>query len=66
MKFKCNGCGSERTIYKTTTVLKNEEWVVKEAKCSCEEDIYMEEILTDEHKGFPGLIRTEPTHRKKK
>ena len=65
-KFKCEGCGAKRSLHKMTTVLRDKKLVVKEAECSCVEGQYMEQIITDEYKGVPGIIRTEPTHRKKK
>jgi transposase-like protein len=63
--FKCDGCGSTRTLNKTTTVLRGDKWVVKEAECFCEKDKYMEQIMTDEYKGIPNLKRTENSLTKK-
>ena len=63
MKFKCQNCSNEKEIYKTTTVYRDGEWIVKESLCeNCGK--YMKEVLTKEH-GMPSLIRTEPTLRKK-
>lgn len=64
--FKCNGCGSKRELTKTTTVYRDGEWVVKEAKCSCEEGKYMEQIFDKSYEGLPNLKRTEESLTKKK
>jgi len=62
--FKCEGCGSEKTIYKITSIYVDGEWKPKEAKCNCKEDQYMEQIFDDSYKGIPALIRTEPSLKK--
>lgn len=59
MKYKCNGCGAKRELHKSTTVLIEGKWVVKEAECVCEEGKYMDEILTKEHEGFPTIKRND-------
>ena len=35
MKYKCNECGATRELHKSTTVLIEDKWVVKEAECTC-------------------------------
>ena len=57
--YKCEGCGATRELNKSTTVHRNDKWVVKEALCSCEKDKYMKEVLTKEHKGFPTIKRND-------
>ena len=57
--FKCNECGATRSLSKTTTVLREKEWVVKEAECNCKEGKYMDQIFDDSYNGMPSLIRTE-------
>ena len=59
MKYKCKGCGATRELQKSTTVLIDGKWVTKEAECSCESGIYMEEVLTKEYEGFPTIKRNE-------
>ena len=63
--FKCDGCGAKMSLNKTTTVLRDDKWVVKESKCSCEPGKYMEQVLTDEYKGIPNLKRTEDSLKNK-
>ena len=56
MNFECK-CGEKISTHKSTTVYRDNKWVVKEALCKCGE--YMEQILTEEHNGIPNLKRTE-------
>tara|TARA_R110001592_G_scaffold97068_4_gene278167 strand:+ start:40 stop:276 length:237 start_codon:yes stop_codon:yes gene_type:complete len=64
--FKCNECGATRSLSKTTTVLIEKKWVVKQAECTCKEGKYMEQIFDDSYDGMPSLIRTEDSLTKKK
>lgn len=59
VKYKCNECGATRELHKSTTVLIEDKWVVKEAECTCREGKYMSEILTKEHEGFPTIKRND-------
>lgn len=59
--YKCS-CGKyEKEISKTTIVLKEGKWVVKEALCECGK--YMD---SKPEEGFPQLKRTEASLSKKK
>jgi hypothetical protein len=55
--FKCNKCKAKKELSKTTLKVINGTCRVVEALCSCGE--YMED--TTEFKGYPNLIRTEPS-----
>ena len=55
--YKCNNCGSTREIAKKTIKIINGSAEVVEALCSC--GTYMKD--TSEFKGYPNLIRTEPS-----
>ncbi len=55
--YKCKKCNAEKELSKTTIKLINGSVRVVEALCSCGE--YMED--TTEFKGYPNLIRTEPS-----
>ena len=46
-------------LQKSTTVRIDDKWVTKEAECCCESGVYMEEVLTKEHKGFPTIKRND-------
>lgn len=59
MKYICKGCGAKRELQKSTTILVDDKWVTKEAKCSCKNEPYMDEILTKEHEGFPTIKRND-------
>ena len=55
--YKCE-CGEvEKQISKSTIVLREGRWVVKEALCDC--GIYMKQVYEDKHKGMPHIIRNE-------
>ena len=64
--FKCKGCGATRELQKMTTVLVNNEWVVKQALCTCEDDKYMQQVFDKSYDGLPNLIRTEASLTKNK
>ena len=60
MMYKCKKCKCKKQLNKCTTVLRDGKWVAKEAyckKCKC----YMK---VKPEKGFPELIRTEPSLKK--
>jgi len=59
MKYKCKQCGATINLQKSTTVLRDDKWVTKEAECSCKKGVYMDEILTKEHEGFPTIKRND-------
>ena len=59
--YKCECCEIEKEISKSTIVLREGRWVVKEALCDCGK--YMESEIVE---GMPDLIRTEPTLSKKR
>ena len=60
-KYKCPNCNIEKELSKTTIKMINGEIRIKEALCNCGE--YMKDVL--EFKGYPNLIRTEPSLKKK-
>ena len=55
-------CGEKKNLTKMTMKIVEGKVKTKEALCQCGK--YMEE-LDKEFKGFPSLIRTEPTLNKK-
>ena len=57
--FLCKKCGATQELQKSTMVIIDEKVVTKEAKCSCKEDQYMDEVLTKEHEGFPTIRRND-------
>tara|TARA_R110002051_G_scaffold322695_2_gene413855 strand:+ start:939 stop:1121 length:183 start_codon:yes stop_codon:yes gene_type:complete len=57
MKFKCGKCKKEKELYKYISVLRSGKLIAKEFKCICGN--YMKEILTEDHKGMPTIIRNE-------
>jgi len=59
--YKCKYCKEEKEILKATIVLRDGNWVAKEALCSCGK--YMESEAAE---GMPNLIRTEPTLKNKR
>ena len=60
-KYICK-CGENKELRKATLEVKDGEVHTKEAKCICGK--YMQEV-EKEFDGFPSLIRTEETLRKK-
>jgi len=62
MIFQCKKCGKQKKLLKATLEIFDEKIRTKEASCECGE--YMQEVEKD-FDGFPNLIRTEPTLRKK-
>ena len=58
--YNCK-CGNEKDLPKATIVLKEGEWVTKEALCACGK--YMDSEPTD---GMPSLKRTENSLSNKK
>ena len=55
--YKCKKCKAEKELSKTTIKIIDGSVRVVEALCSCGE--YMEDTI--EFKGYPNLIRTEPS-----
>lgn len=55
MIFKCNECGETRKLQKATVVLRDGQWITKEALCTCGDTTYMEQVLTSEYKGLPKI-----------
>ena len=55
--YKCNKCKAQKELSKTTIKVIDGAVRVVEALCSCGE--YMEDTI--EFKGYPNLIRTEPS-----
>ena len=55
--YKCNKCGATKDIAKKTIKIINGSAEVVEALCDC--GTYMKD--TTEFKGYPNLIRTEPS-----
>jgi len=49
-------CGKTRELSKATIVYRDNEWVTKEAECSC--GLWMDSEPTE---GMPSLKRTEPS-----
>ena len=56
MKFICNICGNTKNIYKVKFTAVGSKLVCKDALCC---DTYMEQIKTEEYKGFPDIKRNE-------
>jgi hypothetical protein len=59
-KYKCGSCGAEKDIQNKTIKIIGGVARVVESLCACGE--YMES--QEEFKGYPGLIRTEPSLKK--
>lgn len=55
MIFKCSSCGETKELQKSTLVLRDNKWVIKEALCSCGDTTYMEQVLTPEYKDLPNI-----------
>ena len=49
-------CGKTKELSKATIVYRDNEWVTKEAECSC--GLWMDSEPTE---GMPSLKRTEPS-----
>tara|TARA_R110002020_G_scaffold122312_2_gene277614 strand:- start:650 stop:838 length:189 start_codon:yes stop_codon:yes gene_type:complete len=62
MIFQCKKCGKQKKLLKATLEIVDEKIRTREAKCDCGK--FMVEIEKD-FDGFPSLIRTEKTLRKK-
>ena len=63
IKYICNTCKDTKELMKATIKVENGKVITKEAYCKkCKE--YMQEY-DKSFKGFPNLIRTEPTLSKK-
>jgi uncharacterized protein YwqG len=60
--YYCKKCKIEKKIEKATLEIVDSKVRTREAKCKCEK--YMVEVKK-EFGGFPTLIRTEPTLKKK-
>ncbi|QDP46304.1 MAG: hypothetical protein Unbinned4264contig1000_16 [Prokaryotic dsDNA virus sp.] len=57
MKFICHICGNKKNIYKVKfKYIEIKGLVCEEARCC---DTYMEQIKTEEYKGFPDIKRNE-------
>ena len=63
IKFICNKCGETKDLMRATLKVIDGKVRTVESLCKCGE--YMQEIEKD-FDGFPCLIRTEPTLRKKR
>lgn len=62
IKYQCKKCESQKKLTKATLKIVDGKIRTKEAKCKCGK--YMQEV-EKEFDGFPSLIRTEETLRKK-
>lgn len=58
--YKCKKCNKTRELRSVTIKIVDGKLITPEALCSC--GSYM---TAKEKEGMPGLIRTEPTLRKK-
>ena len=56
-KFICKKCKNKKELKKQTLIFLKKKVVVKEALCICGNS--MKEILTEDHKGMPTIIRNE-------
>ena len=63
IKFQCNKCGKTKDLMKAT--LKEIDGKIRTVEALCECGEYMQEVSKD-FNGFPSLIRTEPTLKKKR
>ena len=61
--FICNSCGEKKELTRATLKVIDGKVRTVEAVCGCGK--YMQEFEKD-FNGFPNLIRTEPTLRKKR
>lgn len=57
MIFRCSKCKTKREISTATICVINNKIETKEALCKC--GTYMKQIITDEYKGMPDIIRNE-------
>ena len=62
MTFQCKKCDKQKTLLKATLEIADGKIRTKEAKCDCGNFMVEIEKYFD---GFPSLIRTEETLRKK-
>ena len=63
IKFICKECNKTLELMRATITIVDGSVITKEAKCTdCNK--YMQEYDKD-FKGFPNIIRTEPTLNKK-
>ena len=62
IKYQCKKCESQKELTKATLEIVDGKIRTKEAKCKCGK--YMQEV-EKEFDGFPSLIRTEETLRRK-
>tara|TARA_R100001143_G_C3286931_1_gene99351 strand:+ start:73 stop:264 length:192 start_codon:yes stop_codon:yes gene_type:complete len=62
IKYQCKKCESQKELTKATLEIVDGKIRTKEAKCKCGK--YMQEV-EKEFDGFPALIRTEETLRRK-
>ncbi len=62
LKYICNSCGNTRELSKATLKVIDGKVRTEQAQCECGD--WMQEV-EKEFNGFPNLIRTEPTLRKK-
>ena len=54
MKYKCNICKREITLLKSTIIIKDGEWLIKEADCCNKQMKQMTKNI-----GMPTIIRNE-------
>lgn len=57
MKYQCDKCKKTKEIFNATICIIDNELKTKEAKCECGE--YMKQIIDEEYKGFPTIVRNE-------
>tara|TARA_R110000751_G_scaffold46775_5_gene104976 strand:- start:1880 stop:2071 length:192 start_codon:yes stop_codon:yes gene_type:complete len=62
IKYQCKKCKSQKELTKATLEIIDGKIRTREAKCKCGK--YMQEV-EKEFDGFPTLIRTEETLRRK-
>tara|TARA_R100001463_G_scaffold48217_2_gene97273 strand:- start:281 stop:472 length:192 start_codon:yes stop_codon:yes gene_type:complete len=62
IKYQCKDCGKTKELLKATLEIAEGKIRTREAECECGK--YMTEV-SKKFDGFPNLIRTEPTLRKK-
>ena len=55
--YKCNKCKKEKELNKTTICVIDGLVQVKESLCDCGN--YMKQVITDDYKGMPSIVRNE-------
>jgi len=56
-KYECKECNESLEIHKRSLVIRDGILVCKEAKCKC--GLYMDQVMTEEYQGLPGIHRNE-------